>query len=337
MHKNDLSKAIVLGIILLFANVSMLPTINGKFTVNNADDVNNVHDGKISTAPRLIFPDTQQTSCISSPNGTITVSIRGSLSGSDLTSVSKTYKQIVPYPSFTYTEFDFLDINVNPGQTYYIVIQTSDITWEDYLYAVIGKETNYTRGEAWYKSYNSWNPDPTGDFCFETITGSGQVDQYQYEYLTFPEYPEIPYGTTPALEDAKAIAQSFKPTSSSLAKVKFWLVRLPIGGPLEISIKGGIGIQASIKNIEIEEIVNVTSSISFSGGSIIFPPQGNVIKNIGSIAPNEEKTIRAFVLGFGGFNMPMTITISAEYNNLVIIKREFEVMIFLCFVIVLQP
>lgn len=330
MKKNTIRKTIILGIIMLFVGANIIPNINGIFTLNNKDNINNFKDRKINFTPKMVFSNPTQTSSSLSPNGTVKVSIRSDIGGSDLTSISKTLREIPVYPSFTFTEFDFTDISVEIDQTYYIVIKTSDISNDDLFGCVYGDETNYSRGEAWRGP--NWQP-TSRDFCFETINSSGQVDQYQYEYYTDPEWPEIPYFYE-LICDSAPRAQSFKPNSSSLDKVKLWLNRRMFLTQLEIiDTKGGLGVRALVRNIGEEEAVNVTCSISFSSGIIIFPNGGNVIKNITSLVPFEKKPINTFVLGFGGFGYyPMYVTISAKALNAFKIEKTYPVKVLFCFV-----
>jgi hypothetical protein len=104
---------------------------------------------------------------IGSPPGDITVSIRNSLSGSDLTTLNILSTGI---SGADWVEFDIPDISVVPGDTYYIVTRTSsgDIG-NSYAWAY-GIATPYTDGNKWYSmnSGMSWTPLSYYDFCFKT-------------------------------------------------------------------------------------------------------------------------------------------------------------------------
>jgi hypothetical protein len=101
--------------------------------------------------------------------GPLTVSIRKDLSGPDLTLV------ILPQDMFYHEEnfmcpelyeFDFPDIQVIPGETYYIVIGAPSAAWEGYTsrnnYAISHGLNHYSKGKL-FTFYNprSWGPAET--------------------------------------------------------------------------------------------------------------------------------------------------------------------------------
>jgi hypothetical protein len=115
------------------------------------------------------------------------VSIRSALNGPDLTSVSA----IIPIQNLSYntppgwTTFDFPDITVTPGNTYYIVCQQDHQDNESYSGWLYGDpdypsypnhdEDPYPGGQA-YKSTDggiTWTPQTVyaDDFCFVTYGG----------------------------------------------------------------------------------------------------------------------------------------------------------------------
>lgn len=101
----------------------------------------------------------------------IRISIRDRLDGTDLTFIELDAESISD--TFRWQEFDFPDINVISGQTYYIV-------WSPYAYDInntfiwgFGKDNQYPDGCAWSDLGGHWEelvipnyPDP--DFCFKT-------------------------------------------------------------------------------------------------------------------------------------------------------------------------
>jgi hypothetical protein len=103
----------------------------------------------------------------------ITVSIRDNLTGSDL-AIKTIDTSVVTIDKYKWVLFDFEDISVTPGSTYFIVCSGSagDLT-NDYCWFFSGNDT-YTRGEAWYKQSNNatWiTLKQAGfgeDFCFKT-------------------------------------------------------------------------------------------------------------------------------------------------------------------------
>jgi len=107
------------------------------------------------------------------PAGDLTVSIRSSLTGADIESIT------VPESSIPETagwvEFDLPDMDVTSGNTYYIVVHTSGgnsvncYTWN------FGYNTPYTDGAFQFSSSggSSWTEYLPYDFCFITYGGGG--------------------------------------------------------------------------------------------------------------------------------------------------------------------
>jgi hypothetical protein len=102
------------------------------------------------------------------PPADITLSIRSSISGSDLVSVSKTASAISTTNSWV--EFDFTDLTVTPGNTYYLVLKTTSGTSTNCYYWGYGTGSPYTNGNLWYSATggSSWTEYATYDFCFKT-------------------------------------------------------------------------------------------------------------------------------------------------------------------------
>jgi hypothetical protein len=101
----------------------------------------------------------------------ITVSIRNSKDGSDLTSGSIPYTKISK--NFAdWIEFDFEDIEVNPGETYYILCSTSsgDNSKNYYSWGCNNNADSYPKGDVWIQWQNgNWEMwDPPIDSCFKT-------------------------------------------------------------------------------------------------------------------------------------------------------------------------
>jgi hypothetical protein len=104
----------------------------------------------------------------------LTVSIRDNLTGSDLT--SKTIDtSLANIPKNNWILFDFQDIPLTPGDTYYILCSGDGGNDTNAWCWFYNNEDTYTNGEAWVKpdEYSLWsnfthggfNPD---DFCFKT-------------------------------------------------------------------------------------------------------------------------------------------------------------------------
>jgi hypothetical protein len=66
-----------------------------------------------------------------SPPSGVVLSVRSSISGADLVSISKS-TSLIP-TSNGWVEFDFSDLTVTPGNTYYLVLKTtSGSIWTQY-------------------------------------------------------------------------------------------------------------------------------------------------------------------------------------------------------------
>jgi hypothetical protein len=103
--------------------------------------------------------------------GIFRLSIRENLDGSDLTSINLSSDEIAE--DLSWKVFDFPDIKVTPGQTYYIVCTTYDVASYDAYFWYYGINDEYEDGEPWIKT-SSWKelsfsgfPDP--DFGFKTF------------------------------------------------------------------------------------------------------------------------------------------------------------------------
>jgi len=102
----------------------------------------------------------------------ITLSIKSSLSGSDLTSVTIPGNEVSGYSKWI--EFDFTDISINPDNMYYIVCRTSGGSVVNYYCCLFQTNNPYQGGEVWgsLNSGGTWEiieypgyPDPDG--CFK--------------------------------------------------------------------------------------------------------------------------------------------------------------------------
>jgi hypothetical protein len=134
----------------------------------------------------------------------VTISIRNSRDGDDLAGASVSYTYI-PKGSFGWIKFDFDDITVTPGETYYILCSTSggDNIANFYAWGGSNNADSYHEGDVWIQwSSGSWQKwDPPKDTCFKTyysenplnpptITGptSGKTG-VEYKYTFSTTYP----------------------------------------------------------------------------------------------------------------------------------------------------
>jgi VCBS repeat-containing protein len=102
------------------------------------------------------------------PPGNLVVSIRDSLTGEDLTMISKPPAET---PSeVDWIDFDFEDISVTPGSTYYIVLRTTGGNSQNSYIWKFGYNTPYIDGRLWFSSNagSSWTSYIQYDFCFKT-------------------------------------------------------------------------------------------------------------------------------------------------------------------------
>jgi VCBS repeat-containing protein len=103
-----------------------------------------------------------------SPPNDLVVSIRDSLTGSDLVTITKPASEIPS--SEEWVEFDFEDISVTPGNTYYIVVRTTGGSSSNSYIWKFGYNTPYVNGCLWYSKDggSSWIQYLQYDFCFKT-------------------------------------------------------------------------------------------------------------------------------------------------------------------------
>ncbi|MEA2054342.1 MAG: hypothetical protein U9O96_04410 [Candidatus Thermoplasmatota archaeon] len=115
------------------------------------------------------------------------IAIRDAYDGGNLVSVG--LDRDFPPDSYTWIEFDFEDIHVTPGETYYIVWDGwHGGTLDNAYYWGFGSGDPYPEGQSYHYDdiHEYWRiiDDPEGDFCFKT---------YGRENLP-PDTPEKPSG-----------------------------------------------------------------------------------------------------------------------------------------------
>ena len=103
------------------------------------------------------------------PSGDLVVSIRSSLNGTNLTSISVPAEEIPTDKQWV--EFNFLDIMVNIGHTYYIIWSPpstgTNYVWWGYDNSLFD---SYPNGEAWFCQNGEWVTEGfiAKDWCFKT-------------------------------------------------------------------------------------------------------------------------------------------------------------------------
>lgn len=99
----------------------------------------------------------------------ITIAIRDDLNGSDLASVSLPATEFTT-ENFSWEEIDITDIIVTPGDTYYIVSSTANVTDNWYIWGLYMNGTIYPNGTIYYSidDETTWDEEPGGDMTFRT-------------------------------------------------------------------------------------------------------------------------------------------------------------------------
>jgi hypothetical protein len=105
---------------------------------------------------------------IGSPPNDVTLSVRTSRGGADLVNLSKPASEIPT--SYSWVSFDFSDLNLTPGNTYYLVLRTDGGTSQNCYYWGYGYHTSYTNGIRFFSNDggSSWINNPSYDNCFKT-------------------------------------------------------------------------------------------------------------------------------------------------------------------------
>jgi len=118
-------------------------------------------------------------------NADFKLSIRENLIGSDLTSALMQANQIPPnIQSQAWVDFNFLDIDVNPGSVYYIVCTTQGGNLDNCYVLGCANNNPYPQGDAWeYGAFNNyiWQKmeDLYGkpyDLCFRTYVEKSRFE-----------------------------------------------------------------------------------------------------------------------------------------------------------------
>jgi len=113
------------------------------------------------------------------PYNYLKLSIRSSLNGNDLAYVIA-YQQDMPQEDWDWHLFDLEDIDVIPGEEYFIVLTTFTTDENYYVWAMSEKYHNhYTRGKGYVYKSGSWQ-------CLETYTSG---DWYDFCFKTYGHHP----------------------------------------------------------------------------------------------------------------------------------------------------
>jgi hypothetical protein len=124
-----------------------------------------------------------------------TVTIRDNLSGEDITSASISAENVTT-ENFSWEEFDFPNIHMIPGNTYYIVSSTVNATDNWYAWGLNTNGTTYTNGTIYYSIDDevTWLEDSSGDMTFKTYGITNQppnppiINGPHYGKMSIKEY-----------------------------------------------------------------------------------------------------------------------------------------------------
>jgi len=100
-------------------------------------------------------------------SGNVILSIKNDLNGNTLASKTVSINNI--QTTWQWIEFDIADLNVNPGETYYIIVKSTSKSDNEYLLWAKGKYTGYYEG-SYYETDNywwTWKNHYSYDFCFK--------------------------------------------------------------------------------------------------------------------------------------------------------------------------
>ncbi len=190
------------------------------------------------------------------------VYIRQSVQGSTLTSANIN-RDILEIGTSWY-EFDFPDISVTPGGTYYIVVGgVTDTGDTSSLYWWYGYPDPYTNGAAYYNSISGWNYLKEGlnycDYCFET-----------YGTLEVNNQPNTPVCSYDIIND-ELVVTATDPDGDQIKygvdwnndlTIDQWTSMVPSGTEQRINCggkKGTVGVLAEDQHGAQSDLVSVTS------------------------------------------------------------------------------
>lgn len=173
------------------------------------------------------------------------LAIRENLYGENLTMASVSHTQIPPYGDPEWIEFDFPDIQVKVGQTYYIVCSSDWYPVVDSIYAWgCGEDNPYTSGSSGYSNDagQNWDFYDNSDFCFRT------------------------YGTTPDLE----ISNIKGGVGKVSAEITNNLDQIIEDIDCTITVNGGIFNQINVVSEITIDSLNIGESRKISSDGFIF-------------------------------------------------------------------
>ena len=161
----------------------------------------------------------------------IKVAIRSEKEGNDLTSIFIPYNQI-PITETTWIEFNFNNISVTPGETYWIYCSTSGGDNVSNYYSWGNSKVDvYNKGSAWlYVVQTKYWTERLYDFCFKTYGCDGSIEPFNP-----PEWVNILMDITESREtwDGEYWCVTIPFGTSYLPKAESYLPTIPLGWPFK--------------------------------------------------------------------------------------------------------
>lgn len=200
--------------------------------------------------------------------------------------------------NYSWVEFDFEDISVSLGQTYYIVCYTENITDNYYAWALNNDSESYEHGCAWVSldEGNTWTNE---------------------SYTTENEMVKHSQGIAPIGEDDNFSDMCFKTYGADATELDIEIV------------KTGIGISATITNIGDITAIDVEWTITAQGGLFGFV-NGTTTDIIPELNVDDSISVpMSLLFGIG----PVTITAVAKAANAPEVSDSLDAFLFIIFVI----
>ena len=132
------------------------------------------------------------------------LAIREELTGDDLT-LTDVGPCVPPVEEFGWVEFDFDDVMITPGQTYYIVSYTENVTENYFAWGANNDSESYPFGCAWFSvdDGNTWSNESASSHSHNTqgifkegekvlMDGPGTWDMCFKTYGSMNEAPDMP-------------------------------------------------------------------------------------------------------------------------------------------------
>lgn len=100
----------------------------------------------------------------------------------------------------------------------------------------------------------------------------------------------------------------YRPCNKKEDKTKTFTIQHAL--PVEITINGGIGVSATIKNVGTEDVTNVAWTISLDGAMIFVGKTKS--GTIASLAAGESVIVKDFVLGLGKTGISASVGVTEK-------------------------